>query len=181
MGDGGVGSEPAHLVLLVVLEVALEPLDVAVALERQNMRGDAVEEPAIVADDDRAAGEILERLLERAQRIDVEVVRWLVKQEHVGARLEHLGEMHPVPLAARQGANLLLLVGALEVEIGEIGARIDLALAEQDDVLPARDFLPHVLLAVELSRPPRSTPVTDRYALPIRPAARCAPTPDQRH
>src|SRR5215475_6366447 len=129
MGDGGVGSEPAHLVLLVVLEVALEPLD--------------------VADDDRAAGEILERLLERAQRIDVEIVRWLVEQEHVGTRLEHLGEMHPVPLATRERADLLLLVGALEVEVGAIGTRIHLALAEQDNVLPARNFLPDVLLAIE--------------------------------
>ena len=102
-----------------------------------------------MADDDRAAGEILERLLERAQRVDVEIVRWLVQQEHVGTRLEHLGEMHPVPLAPRQGADLLLLVGALEVEIGAVGARIHLALAEKDNVLPARDFLPHVLLAIE--------------------------------
>src|SRR5262245_60025873 len=149
MGDGGIGSEPAHLVLLVVLEVALEPLDVAIALERQNVRGDAVEEPAIVADDDRAAGEILERLLERAQRVDVEIVRGLVEQEHVGTRLEHLGEMHAVALAARQRADLLLLVGAHEVEVGAIGARIHLALAEQDDVLLTRDFLPDVLLAVE--------------------------------
>src|SRR5262249_15976003 len=149
MGDGGVGSEAAHLILLVVLEVALEPFDVAVALERQNVRGDAVEEPAIVADDDRAAGEIFERLLERAQRIDVEIVRWLVEQEHVGTRLEHLGEMHPVPLATRERADLLLLVGALEVEVGAIGTRIHLALAEQDNVLPARNFLPDVLLAVE--------------------------------
>ena len=70
MGDDGIGSKPPHLVALVVLEVALEPLDMTVAFERENVRGDAVEEPAIVADDDRAAGEILERLLERAQRVD---------------------------------------------------------------------------------------------------------------
>src|SRR6516225_3613082 len=149
MGDGGIGAEPAHLVLLVVLEVAREPLDVAVALERQNVRGDAVEEPAVVADDDGAAGKILERLLERAQRVDVEIVRGLVEQQHIGARLEHLGEMHSVPLAARERGDFLLLVGALEVEGGAVGARIHLALAELDDVLPAGNFLPHVLLAVE--------------------------------
>ena len=45
--------------------------------------------------------------------------------------------------------DLLLLVGALEVEGGAIGARIHLALAEQDDVVAAGDFLPDVLLAVE--------------------------------
>src|SRR6516164_6833082 len=57
--------------------------------------------------------------------------------------------MHAVALAARQRADLLLLVGALEIEVGAIGARIHLALAEQDNVLPARDFLPDILLAVE--------------------------------
>src|SRR5690349_25178226 len=66
------------------------------------MGGDAVEEPAVVADNDRAAGEILERLLERAQGADVEVVGRLVEQDHVGAGLEHLGEMHAVALAARE-------------------------------------------------------------------------------
>jgi len=55
--DDGVGPQPPHLVRLVVLEIALEPFDVAVALERQNVRRDAVEEEAIVADDDGAAGE----------------------------------------------------------------------------------------------------------------------------
>src|SRR5690348_16540719 len=35
--DDAVLPQPPHLVRLVVLEVALEPLDVAVALERQDM------------------------------------------------------------------------------------------------------------------------------------------------
>jgi hypothetical protein len=47
------------------------------------MRRDAVEEPAIVADDHRAAGEIEEGLLQRAQRVDVEVVSRLVEQQQV--------------------------------------------------------------------------------------------------
>src|SRR5262245_45966687 len=62
--DGGV-AEAALLVLLVILEVALEPLHVAVALEGQYVGGHAVEEEAVVADHDGAAGEILERRLER--------------------------------------------------------------------------------------------------------------------
>src|SRR5215470_9135533 len=74
MRDRGVGSEPAHLVLLVVLVVALEPLDVAIALEGEDVGGDAVEEPAVVADDDGAAGEVFQRFLQCAQRVDVEIV-----------------------------------------------------------------------------------------------------------
>ena len=43
---------PVGLVLLVV---ALEPDRLAVALEGEDVGGDAVEEPAVVADDDGAA------------------------------------------------------------------------------------------------------------------------------
>ena len=57
--------------------------------------------------------------------------------------------MHAVALAARERADLLLLVGALEVERRAVAARIHFALAEQDDVLAAGNLLPHVLLAVE--------------------------------
>ena len=44
--------EAPQAVLLVVLVVALEPLDVAVALVGQHVGGDAVEEPAVVGDHD---------------------------------------------------------------------------------------------------------------------------------
>src|SRR6266404_99832 len=57
--------------------------------------------------------------------------------------------MHAVAFSARQRADLLLLVGASEIEGGAIGARVHLALAELNDVLPAGDFLPDVLVAVE--------------------------------
>jgi hypothetical protein len=39
----------------------------AVAFEGEDVGGEAVEEEAVVADDHRAAGEILERLFERAE------------------------------------------------------------------------------------------------------------------
>src|SRR4029078_4764635 len=85
MGNGGVGPQPAHLVLLVILEIALEPLYVAVDFEREYVGSDTVQEPAIVADDDGASRKILERLFQRAQRVDVEIVVGLVEQEQVGA------------------------------------------------------------------------------------------------
>src|SRR5689334_1535995 len=46
-----VGAQPAVAVRLVVLVVALEPDHPAVALEGQHVGGDAVQEPAVVADD----------------------------------------------------------------------------------------------------------------------------------
>src|SRR5688572_28214140 len=46
----GLGSQPPLAIGFIVLVVALEPDDFAIALERQHMRRDAVQEPAIVAD-----------------------------------------------------------------------------------------------------------------------------------
>src|SRR5580765_2627142 len=61
IGGRAKASLPIGLVILVV---PLEPHDLAVAFEGEHVRGDAVEEPAIVADDHGTAGEIEERLLE---------------------------------------------------------------------------------------------------------------------
>src|SRR5689334_21174918 len=67
----GGRAQAAMTVRLVILIVALKLDDLAVALECEHVRRDAIEEPAVVADDDGAAGEVEERLFERAQRVDV--------------------------------------------------------------------------------------------------------------
>ena len=116
----------------VLAPVALEPRHLAVALEGEDVRRDAVEEPAVVGDDDGAAGEVEQRVLERAQRVDVEVVGRLVEQQDVAAAAQQLREVDAVALAARELADRLLLVAAAEVEPRDVLARVDLALAEQD-------------------------------------------------
>ena len=87
MRNHAVDPQPPLLVFLVIGEVALEPLDMAVVLEGEHVGGDAVEEKAIVADDHGAAGEVEQRLFERPQRVDVEVVGRLVEQQQVRAAL----------------------------------------------------------------------------------------------
>ena len=81
-----------------------------VALEGQHVGGDAVQEPAVVGDHDRAAGERQQRVLERAQRVHVEVVGGLVEQQQVAAAAQQLGEVHAVALAAGELADARLLV-----------------------------------------------------------------------
>ena len=65
-----------------------------------------------MADDDGAAGEVEQRLLERAQGVDVEVVRRLVEQQHVAAAAQQLREVDAVALAAGEVGDALLLIGA---------------------------------------------------------------------
>jgi hypothetical protein len=146
----GVDAEAALLVGLVVLEVALEPFDMAVAFEGQHVGGDAVEEPAVMADDHGAAGESSSASSSARKRVDVEVVGRLVEQQQVGAGLQHLGQMHAVALAARELADLLLLVAALEVEgadnrRGVASSRLPSSMMSS----AAGDFLPHRLLGIE--------------------------------
>src|SRR5690606_31150569 len=136
-------------VLGVVRVVPLEVDDLAVAFEREDMRRDPVEEPAVVRDHDRAAREVQQRFLEGAQRLDVEVVRRLVQQQHVAARAKQLREMDAVALAAGEKPHLLLLVRSLEVEPADIGARRRLVVADAQNVLPFADLLPDSLLVVE--------------------------------
>src|SRR4029450_2365714 len=57
VGAGRFGAQAAGLVGLVVGQVALEPGDAAVAFEGEHVGGDPVQEPAVVADHDHAAGE----------------------------------------------------------------------------------------------------------------------------
>src|SRR5215208_2527955 len=58
-----LGAEPLDLVLLVVLEVALEPEPLRVALVREDVRRHAVEEPPVVTDHHGAAREFEQRAL----------------------------------------------------------------------------------------------------------------------
>ena len=146
MRAGRFLAQAAALVFLVGLEIAFEPFDVAVAFEGEDVRRQAIEEEAVVADDHRAAGEVLDRFLERAQRLDVEVVGRLVEQQHVAAGLEHLGHVDAVALAARELADVLLLVLALEVERADIGAGRHVVAVDLHVVEPVGDLLPDVLL-----------------------------------
>src|SRR5688500_2354327 len=67
---GSFLAEPLALVLLVLAVVALEEYPLRVVLRREDVRRDAIEEPAIVRDDEHAAGELEQRLLERPQCLD---------------------------------------------------------------------------------------------------------------
>src|SRR5438046_4885247 len=138
----GVLAEALPAVLEVVGIVALEPHGLRIAFEGQDVGRHAVEEPAVVRDHHRAARKAEQRALERAQRLDVEVVGRLIEQQQVAAALQQLGEVHAVALAARELAHGLLLVGAAEVEARDVAARRRGIGTDLDAFLPIRDFFP---------------------------------------
>src|SRR5690606_25154341 len=58
-----VAAQALLAVLLVIAETALEPVDLAVALEGEDVGADAVHEPAVVADDHGTSAVVLDGLL----------------------------------------------------------------------------------------------------------------------
>ncbi len=149
MGPFSCRAQAAEFVCLVHFEIAFEPFDVAVAFEGEDVGGEAVEEEAVVADDDGAAGEVFKGFFECAERFDVEVVGGFVEEEDVAALLQHLGHVDAVAFTTRELADLFLLVGALEAEGADIGAGGDFLAAEGEAFVAAGDFLPDILVGVE--------------------------------
>src|SRR5215475_2086792 len=121
---GRLDAQALDLVLLVRLEVALEPEPprrvVVRALPGEDVRRHPVEKPAVVTGDYRAPWEFQQRILERAQGLDIEVVRRLVEQQQVAALFERQCEVEPVALTTGENAGRLLLVGSLEAEGGHV-------------------------------------------------------------
>jgi hypothetical protein len=62
------------------------------------MGAEPVEEEAVVADDHRATGEILQRRFQRLQGFHVQIVGRFVKQQHVAAGFQQLGHVDAVAL-----------------------------------------------------------------------------------
>ena len=102
--------------LEVLLDPAGEVADPAVAVERVDVVADALDEVAVVADDDERAGPAVEQVLERGQRVDVEVVRRLVEQQHVRLVHQQAHQLQPPALAAGEVAHERARALAAEAE-----------------------------------------------------------------
>ena len=97
----GRSTQASAAVGFIVGIISFEPYHSAITLKSQNVCGDAIQKPSIVTDDHGASGEIFERFLKSAQRVHIEIIRRLVEKQNVGSLLEHLREVHPIPLAPR--------------------------------------------------------------------------------
>ena len=80
------------------------------------MGADAVEEPAVVADDNGASGEIVETFFEGPEGVDVDVVGRFVEEQHIAFFFQSHSEVETVALTARQDFDFLFLVGTGEIE-----------------------------------------------------------------
>ena len=102
VGDLALAVREFLLASLLVLPLS-DQIVVIVALvcgdrlivDVDNVRCDIVEKPVVVGDDDDRSLELPQKLLEPADREDVEVVRRLIEEEGIGCAGERLGEQNP--------------------------------------------------------------------------------------
>ena len=118
----GCGSftETLLLVGFVLLVVSREEHHLGVTLKSEDMGGNTVEEPTVMRRYHRAARELKQCILKRAERFNVEVIRRLVKEQHVAACEQRLREMETAALTAGKITDALLLILALEVEAADV-------------------------------------------------------------
>ena len=91
------------------------------AVEMRDGVDAALEQPAVVADDDRGPGEALQPAFQPHGGLEVEVVGRLVEQQQFGLEEQHAGERHAHPPAAGELARRSRLRGGVEAEAGEDG------------------------------------------------------------
>ena len=79
VGLCGGFTESFLFIRFVLRVIAIEPDNFAVPLKSQDVGRDPVEKPAVVADDDGTAPEVLYGLFQGPQRIHIEVIGRLVQ------------------------------------------------------------------------------------------------------
>ena len=103
----------AHVLELAVVAAVAHQLG-SVYVQRDI--GDGVEKFAVVADDDQGALKALEPGLQPHQRVQVQVVGRLVKQQQVGRTHQRARELQPHPPSARKAVHRVVEFGGLEAQ-----------------------------------------------------------------
>src|SRR5258708_16899483 len=132
--------------------VAVVVFDIAVAVERQNLRGYSVEEVAVVTDRDDRSFKGVERFLQRFARGDVEMIRRLVEHEHVHARIDQLGQRESSLLSAGKIAHMLVDVIADEQKLRQKRSQLACGRARRRYPAQFHDDLISVVERFELLR-----------------------------
>ncbi len=119
------GVLPLALVQVLVEVVAVVALiganGVVAGVEIEDARHSAVEEGAVVADDERRTGVVGQPRLQPLQHGDVEVVGRLVQQQHIRLIEQHQGQRQARLLPPAQLAHWLLRRQRVETQVGQDG------------------------------------------------------------
>jgi len=99
MGLVGRSAKAGFPVRFIFGIVPVEPDGFALTLKGKDMGSDPVKEPPVMADHEDTPGKVEKRLFQGAHRIDIQVIRRLIKKEHIGPLFKDPRQVNPVSLA----------------------------------------------------------------------------------
>ncbi len=132
--------EPAGIVALVRHALA--------AVEFQGPLGDLVEEVAVVGDEDDAAREVFQVVLQPGDRLGVEVVGRFVEQQHVRFAEQQAGQGDAALFTARQLGHARVVRRATQRVHGHFDAAVDVPQVTGVDLFLERVHFVHQLVGV---------------------------------
>ncbi len=89
------------------------------------MRSYSIQKPSVVRYNYGTACKILQSLFQGSQRIDINIVCRLIKQQNIGLTLQSHCQVHTISLSSRQNFSLFALICTRKVEPRNIGSRIN--------------------------------------------------------
>src|SRR6218665_149461 len=148
-----VRAESFNLVGFIGLKISLEPVPVCRislgAFVGENVRGDPVEEPPIVGDDNGASWKLKKRVFEAGEGFDVEVVGRFVEKQHVAALLKRERKVKAIAFTAGEHTRWLLLIWTLKPKRGHVRSAWYLGFTDLDVVKTVGDHFPECFLWVD--------------------------------
>src|SRR5437879_5501585 len=169
LARGGLGRASVGFPLRIIRERRRPTRTV----EGEDDRGHALQHEAVMGDEDEAALELREAVLEDFERRDVEVVGGLVEDQHVGGLAHQARDEDAGLLTTRQAAHGHLELFGSEQEAPGPGRDVDAAALPRDRVALGRERVAQALGGIEaaalLLEP--DDPQPSRAASLIRPLA----------
>src|SRR5689334_19670893 len=126
-----------------VLVAPRNDIDLARPVEAERDRHRAVEEVAVVADDEDGAVVVGDHLLKQVKGLQIEIVGGLVEHEQIRVPREFAGEQQARPLAARQRADWRVGKSRIEQEFLQIALDVLLRSTDLDPVAAIGEDVAH--------------------------------------
>ena len=130
----------------IIIVVADGVMKAAVVLKSQDRCANSVQEIPVVTDDNHVPLESRERFLQQSQRTKIEIVRWLIENQHVAAVLQNPRQQHAAAFTAAQLINLRIdpLLG--EKKSAQVASQGDVLVAQPNEFALPRPPPPRLSL-----------------------------------
>ena len=97
---GSFLTQSFAFVFFVLLVIAFKERPLRVTFSSEDVGTNAIEEPAVMADNNGTARELKQCIFQCAQGFNVQIIRWFIEQQHITACNQGMRQVQSTALAA---------------------------------------------------------------------------------